>query len=155
MSRPIERIEPFLEKVRIRYVIKYIFKLPRPIDATYVKYVFDKNKKEVREYWLENPDLRFSQVLVNLNIIPNIPGYWHHLEDEEILIRLDYSPEKVYFWEVNLDVDENSLHKTVWKPISELTSDHLKAIINGGFVKNNKMYRQLMLKTLRKRGERL
>ena len=38
--------------------------------------------KRIEEYWLEFPDLRFTQVLVNMNIIPNFPGNWYYKEDE-------------------------------------------------------------------------
>ena len=68
MSRPIERIEPFLEKVKIRRLVEHIWKLP--IDASYIKHLFEKNIDKIKQYWLKNPDLRFSQVLLNKNIIP-------------------------------------------------------------------------------------
>lgn len=37
--------------------------------------------KQIEKFWLENPDLRFTQVLVNMNIIPNFPGMWYYKED--------------------------------------------------------------------------
>ncbi len=38
--------------------------------------------KKIEEFWLKNPDLRFTQVLVNMDIIPNFPGMWYYKEDE-------------------------------------------------------------------------
>lgn len=38
--------------------------------------------KKIEEFWLENPDLRFTQILVNLKIIPNFHGMWYYKEDE-------------------------------------------------------------------------
>lgn len=153
--RPIERIEPFLEKVKIRYVIRYIFKLHNYVDPTKIKETFDERKKEVKEFWLQNSDLRFSQVLVSLEYIPNIPGAWYYMEEDEILEKLGYPLEEILLWGTNYDKDMNRLPNTIWKPINELESDHLRAIINGGFVKYNKKYRQIMCKVLRNRGERL
>ena len=153
MSRPVERITPFLEKVKIKKVIDDVWKLP--VDSSYVKHLFDKNVDVIKEFWLENPFLRFSQVLVNLGILPNIPGIWYYMEDSDILTALGYNPEDILLWGINYDKDMKLLPKTIYKPISELNSDHLRAIINGGFVNRNKQYRQLMCKVLRSRGERL
>src|SRR6056297_2577767 len=82
------RIEPFLGRVKIRYLVKYIWDLKKHVDATYIKHKYEKNKEEIKKFWLNNPDLRFSQVLVTLDIIPNIPGSWYYKEEDEILNEL-------------------------------------------------------------------
>jgi hypothetical protein len=41
------------------------------------------NMEMLEDYWLKNPDLRLTQVLVNLNIIPNVPGVWYYIEETE------------------------------------------------------------------------
>lgn len=38
--------------------------------------------KKIEKFWLKHPELRFTQVLVNLDIIPNFPGMWYYKEDE-------------------------------------------------------------------------
>ena len=82
------RIEPFLGKVKIRYLVKYIWDLKKHVDATYIKHKYEKYKEEIKKFWIDNPDLRFSQVLVTLDIIPNIPGSWYYKEEDEILNEL-------------------------------------------------------------------
>ena len=37
--------------------------------------------EKIEKFWKEHPDLRFTQVLVNMNIIPNFPGSWYYKED--------------------------------------------------------------------------
>ena len=82
------RIEPFLGRVKIRYLVKYIWDLKKHVDATYIKHKYKKYKEEIKKFWIDNPDLRFSQVLVTLDIIPNIPGSWYYKEEDEILNEL-------------------------------------------------------------------
>ena len=40
---------------------------------------------ELRRVWIQQPDLRLTQVLVNLGIVPNTPGMWYYLEDDDII----------------------------------------------------------------------
>jgi len=40
--------------------------------------------RSIEMYWDKNPDLRLTQVLVNLGLIPNFPGFWYYLEDDKI-----------------------------------------------------------------------
>ena len=40
---------------------------------------------EIEKFWNEHQDLRLSQVLISLNYLPNLPGYWFYKEDEDIL----------------------------------------------------------------------
>ena len=140
-----ERIEPFLEKVKIRYVVKHIWKF-HGLDASYIKHLFERNKDKIKTYWLDNPDLRFSQVLVNLEIIPNVPGTWYYMEEYEILEALGYKSEDVNYWGTNFDKDMNALEKTIWRPISELKPDHIENILNGRFA--NGKYKKIMIDVL-------
>jgi len=38
----------------------------------------------IEKYWNEHTDLRLTQVLVNTKTIPNFPGHWYYLEDDEV-----------------------------------------------------------------------
>lgn len=40
---------------------------------------------ELRRVWTQHPDWRLTQLLVNLSIVPNTPGYWYYWEDDDIL----------------------------------------------------------------------
>ena len=76
--RPIERIPIFLEKVDYiklahRWHIKKFDISP--------EYIY----KPFLHYWLENPDQRFGQVLINLNLIPDKLKIWHDEEDAILL----------------------------------------------------------------------
>lgn len=153
--RPVERIELFLEKVDLDKLLGEIWRILKNEDIHPYSKIIYTDLPKIKKYWLENPDLRFSQVLIALEIIPNIPGAWYYMEEPEILIELGCKSEDVYYWGGYYQKDGTPLDKPIWKPISELESDHLKAIINGGFVRRNKMYRHLMCKVLRSRGERL
>ena len=39
--------------------------------------------EKIEKYWMKNPDLRFTQVIVSMEIIPNFPGMWYYKEDGE------------------------------------------------------------------------
>lgn len=81
-----ERIDSFVDVIIPTYVRAVIIVCWRlrldHLDA------FDsivENKEVIREFWKENPDLRFSQVLICLELLPNIPGFWYYMEEDEIL----------------------------------------------------------------------
>lgn len=155
--RPIARIKPFLDKVNIDHLFRKIFDF-HLVTEEQTQFTIDLIKEklpEIEVIWNSNPDWRFTQVLVNMGLLGNYPGVWYYYEEEDILIDQGHKPEDVYYWGTNFDKDMTPLPRTIWRPISELTSDHLRAIINNGFVSRNKTYRQIMLKVLRSRGERL
>ena len=53
-------------------------------------------------------------------------------------------------WGQNYDKDMNRLPKTIFKPICELTTDHIKSIINGNYC-SNEMYLHVFNYELNKR----
>jgi hypothetical protein len=53
-------------------------------------------------------------------------------------------------WGQNYDKDMNKLPKTIFKPICELTTDHIEAILKGGFCRNE-MYLKVFAYELNKR----
>lgn len=83
--RNIERIDKFLEKVtrnNLEKIINDIFKLN--IDNKHLDLIY-RELDYVKRIWKDNPDWRFSQVLVNTWLLPNIPGFWYYMEEDEIL----------------------------------------------------------------------
>lgn len=54
-------------------------------------------------------------------------------------------------WGVNFDKDMIKLPKTIWKPIKDLKTDHIQAILDGGFVSGNKFYKELFQEELKYR----
>jgi len=141
MSKPIERINPFLDFIYPEFekLLFNIYKLEITKDE-YYKFLgnFVSQTNIVEKYWLENPDLRFSQVLINLGIIPNIPGVWYYIEEDEILEQLGIESREYLLWGQNYDKNIKLLPKTIRKPIKDLTTEHIQAILDGGYAGNKK-----------------
>jgi hypothetical protein len=82
-----DRIQPFIDfifsKDYLDKLITKIWKLPKqnPIDITIIL----SSKGIITNFWTENPDLRFSQVLVNLGLLENYEGFWYYMEEDQIL----------------------------------------------------------------------
>ena len=52
-------------------------------------------------------------------------------------------------WGNNFDKDMNRLPKTIYNPIKDMTSDHIQAILDGGWTKNNPFYEELFKEELK------
>jgi hypothetical protein len=144
-----ERIRPFLRKIDIENAFT---KWNIPFDQNTIDDV-NSNMAMIRDEWEQHPDWRFQQVLINLGIIQNFPGMWYYMEEEELLLSQGYSPAEVYFWGTNFTKDMVPLKETKWRAIENLETDHLRAIIDGGWVSHNKVYKDAMLEELRYREE--
>lgn len=116
----------------------------------YVDY-FYKNKT-LFEFWKQNPDLRFTQLLINTGILPNFPGFWYYLEDEELFIKAGLlKPRDIYFWGINYDIKNKKLKNTKYKLIKDLDTDHIKVLVNNDIC--GRMYKELLLEELRLRND--
>ena len=60
------------------------------------------------------------------------------IEEDEILEKLGIPAREYLLWGQNYDKDVNLLPKTLYKPIKDLTTDHIQAILDGGYTKNPK-----------------
>lgn len=131
MRRP-ERIPIFLKLIDglVGLTFQDIFKFDIDNNHEYVESYYN-NETEVEKYWLENPDLRFSQVLVGCEIIPNVPGFWYYIEENEILEQLGIEPREYLLWGQVFDNDMNRLPEPIYRPIKDLETDHIKAILDG------------------------
>jgi hypothetical protein len=96
--------------------------------------------KAVREYWTENYDQRFGQMLVNLEYIPDTLTTWMD-EDDNILLSQGINPAEFMFWGRNYDKDMNELPKTEWILIKDMSTDHIQAILDGNWVKDGNPYK--------------
>lgn len=152
--RAIERIELFLDKVDLKKLLNQTWNIIVEQDELEdTLWIINSHKNDINKFWKENPDLRFSQVLINMGIISNIPGYWYYMEESEILEKQGYPPEEVNYWGVYFDKDMNPLENPYYAPLSTLNTEHLKAILNGGFVKNNTKYQEIIKKILKERND--
>jgi hypothetical protein len=52
-------------------------------------------------------------------------------------------------WGSNYDKDMNRLPETIYNPIKDMTSDHIQAILDGGWAKNNPFYEELFKEELK------
>ena len=57
-------------------------------------------------------------------------------------------------WGNSYDKDMNRLPKTIYNPIKDMTSDHIQAILDGGWAKNNPFYEELFKKELEFRNNK-
>ena len=140
MRRP-ERIPIFLELIdgKLTDVILNCYNLNFDGDVLQqdVRLYYEKIP-EIERFWLNNPDLRFSQVLVNNSIIPNIPGSWYYMEDSEILEELGIEDREFLLWGQYYDKDMNLLPKTIYRPIKDLNTEHIKAILDGNWCRSER-----------------
>jgi len=131
MRNPI-RIDKFLELVDMGNLLTNIWKLPLQDDSLRaMTSLLAVKKDDISEFWHNNPDLRFSQVLINMGFMPNYEGFWYYKEEPEILEEQGLTPETFLFWGQNYDKDMVLLPKTVYKVINELNTDHIEAILEG------------------------
>jgi hypothetical protein len=124
-----ERISIFLsyldEEMMHRLFIKWFQTNFEEIEKQIVK-----KKRAIKKYWLANHDERFSQVLVNMGFIGNLPGFWYYEEDDDILLALGCNPRDVLLWGQNFDKDMNRLPETNWIKIKDMSTDHIRAVIS-------------------------
>lgn len=52
-------------------------------------------------------------------------------------------------WGNNYDKDMNRLPKTIWNPIKDMTMEHIQAILDGGWAKDNPFYVELFKEELK------
>ncbi len=121
--RPIERIPNFIEKVNWDVLEqRWDVDLPMPLRAKLNK------DGSIYKYWLKDPDLRFGQLLINLQLVPDKLRIWN---DEEVDILRDQGLEdrEILFWGRTMDENRNSLPKIQWILIKDMSTEHINAIL--------------------------
>ncbi|KEQ31207.1 hypothetical protein N180_02865 [Pedobacter antarcticus 4BY] len=92
--------------------------------------LYNTKRIDIEEYWMANPDLRLTQVLVNMGILQNIPGDWYYKEETDYVVEKGFCDfEDVHFWGVNFDEFGKQLPATLHKPLRELDTNHIRAIV--------------------------
>ncbi len=126
--RPIERIDNFLNKVNWS-------KLQERWNITFSTFLegliqirSSINETELYKYWIENPDQRIGQVLINLGIVPDNTKIWND-EEAEILMSQGLPIEECVYWISHLDKDNKPLTKSVSRLLKDLDTDHILNII--------------------------
>lgn len=132
-----KRINRFLELVDNENLLTNIWKLPLDNgDLRAVLSLIAVKDSDIREYWYSLPDLRYSQVLVNMGIIPNYPGFWYFTEEDEILEQQGCISSEYMLWGVNFDKDMNRLPEIDYRFICDLDTGHIEAILDGNWTKH-------------------
>lgn len=111
-----------------------IVKLTNLEEITILSQAFIDNYVELKKYHFENVDLRFGQVVCNK--LQYIPGVYYNKEDHDVLIELGVEARKVLIWGQNYNKDMKRLKKTKWKLICNLTTEHIEAILEGNYTKD-------------------
>ena len=90
------------------------------------------NCDEIKKFWLENPDLRFGQLLCNLRLIPNIDmenHIWNIEEDNWLIDNYYCKLEDIKFWDVNFYKNGKKRKKIKYVLLKDLRTDHIINII--------------------------
>lgn len=119
-----ERIPIFMEKVNFKIYLDK-FKISDDDKFIFLKN-FNDNKNYILNIWLENQDMRFSQILIKLNILPNLPGSWYYIEDDDILIEQGISQREILFWGT---YGKNGKQPFKWVLLKNMNTEHIKAVI--------------------------
>lgn len=91
---------------------------------------WENNYENLKDDWLNNPQLRLSQLLVINNIIKNYNGFWYHIEDDSLMIKSGVLKEReILFWGKNYDKRGNRLDKTKWILLKDMDTDHIESIL--------------------------
>ena len=128
--RPIERINNFLNLVDWG-------KLANRWNITFDFFDQPSTLMKIGIYWINNPDQRIGQVLINLNLIDSTLGVWID-EESEILLNQGIAPEDCLYWTSIYNKDGNLLDEPVSKLLKDLDTDHILNIYKYVYIKNNK-----------------
>jgi hypothetical protein len=116
--RPIERISIFLKKVDFN---KLEIRWDTDISQTLRGLIFST----VRTYWLKNPDQRFGQILINLNLIPYQVKPWND-EEHNILYDQGVEPREFVLWGTYGKDGKQPFKRILLK---DMSNEHIQACI--------------------------
>lgn len=137
--RAIERIDPFLDFItnRVMVILEKIWKLNASEEEmiSFHDYII-AHIEDIRNYWKLNPDLRFSQVMISMGIIPDIPGMWFYVEEDEILNKLGIPAREYLLWGQYYDKDMEKLETPKRVLIKDMDTDHIRSILIGEWTRN-------------------
>ena len=106
----------------------------------------------IEPYWSKNPDLRLTQVLINLGIIDNLSGFWFNTEEDDWLVENGFlKPRDICFWGSDYDKDIKPLSSTKYTLIKDLDTEHIENILN--VIRGNSNYKKYLEDELEYRKE--
>jgi hypothetical protein len=159
MSRIIDRIPLFLSRLDIeKLVLKLWHTTEDREDSDFhidLEMIIEAVRdKDFIELWMNNPDLRFGQAMVNLGY--NIFDPLYHLEESEILVNwCGYSRPESYIWGSNYNEDGSIRKKPLYRFIDQLDDKHLATMVdeaNAGTRYYNPTMVDIFIEELHRRG---
>lgn len=77
---------------------------------------------------------------------------WYYTEEVKWMIEKGLvEPREILFWGVNFTKDMVRLPETEWRLIKDLNTEHIKAILEGGYADANPYYKRIFEDEIRKR----
>ena len=108
--------------------------------------------EEIKKFWLDNPDLRLMQVLINTGLLPNAPGFYYYEEEVDYCLKKGYlQPRQILFWGSYGKEGKGPYQQIL---IKNMTTEHLKACLETQ-VYMNTLYRETMISELKLRKEKI
>lgn len=122
--KPKERIPIFLNLLNWEKLSKR-WDLPKNLESFLKGHLKQDN---LLEYWQDNPDQRFGQMLINQGILQDNLRIWI---DEEIDILKDQgiNPRDFLLWGSTYDKDKNLLDEVKYRLIKDLETNHIENIL--------------------------
>ncbi len=134
--RKIERIKPFLGIIcSDEYII------PEWISDSirfHIKQIVIDNRKVIEEQWIKNQNWRFTQLLINIGAIPNIPGIWYYKEEYD-WFKEQKDLRQILFWGTFEKDGEFNNHIQI--AIKDMEIDHIKNCLTYTYVEG--IYREV------------
>lgn len=132
--RPIERIDIYCALLKRRADLWDFINimLESPVkdvlkESLFPILKFEHHYNTFKTYWKDNPDLRITQVCVNLGIIDNIPGAWYYTEDYELMKSFGFADRDVFLWGTFGKSGKEPLKRILLK---DMEDSHIEAILN-------------------------
>lgn len=121
------RIPIVLEKILISTRLRKFLKTE---NQSTINLIYD-NWIDITEYWNNNPDQRFGQMLSNLNLVDKeVENIIWNIEEDSWLIKNGYcNIEDIRFWGVTYYKNGKKRKTIKFKLLKDLETDHIKNII--------------------------
>lgn len=149
--RAVERIPIILDAINIPEFLKDAKVFDQDTIDECINNWFS-NLEDIKKFWMENPDLRLFQVLINIGLLPNTPGFYYYEEESKYCLKKGYiKPRQILFWGT-YGKDGKGPFKQIL--IKDMTTEHLKACLETQKYMN-KFYRETMIDELKLRKEKI
>jgi hypothetical protein len=101
-----------------------------PLEIKIIANRWTVKEKEIYSYWLENQDLRLTQVLLYSGVIKNTYGMLIHEEEVQGIIDSGIAhPRDILLWGNNYDKSGNKLKTTNWILLRDLETSYITNIL--------------------------